>query len=141
MTRPRDIVLTWVDAFNRRDAAAAAALYHDDATNLQVALGDPVVGQRAIREGFEQFFRAFPDTFTKVETLLEDGTWAALEWSGGGTWRGEFAGRMGNGRSFTLRGSGFFHIVDGKIRFQRGYWDRASWFGQLGLPVTSTSPI
>ena len=141
MTRPRDVVLTWVDAFNRRDAAAAAALCHDDATNFQVALGEPVVGQRAIRAGLEQFFRAFPDTFTKVETLLEDGTWAALEWSGGGTWRGEFAGRTGNGRSFTLRGSGFFHIVDGKIRFQRGYWDRASWFGQLGLPVTSTSPI
>jgi len=43
--------------------------------------------QRAIREGFEQFFRAFLD------------------------------------------------------RFPRGYWDRASWFGQLGLPVTSTSPL
>lgn len=139
--RPREVVLAWVDAFNRRDAAAAAALYHDDVTNLQVALGEPVVGQGAIRDGLEQFFRAFPDSVTKVEKLLEDGAWAALEWSGGGTWRGEFAGQIGNGRPFTLRGSGFFHIVDGKIRFQRGYWDRASWFGQLGLPVTSTSPI
>ena len=71
MTRPREVVLAWVDAFNRRDAAAAAALYHDDATNLQVALGEPVVGQRAIRDGLEQFFRAFPDSVTKVETLLE----------------------------------------------------------------------
>jgi limonene-1,2-epoxide hydrolase len=34
-----------------------------------------------------------------------------------------------------LRGCGFFQIVDGKIRSQRGYWDRATWFNQLGLPV------
>jgi pimeloyl-ACP methyl ester carboxylesterase len=39
------------------------------------------------------------------------------------------------GRTFTLRGCGFFQIVDGKIRSQRGYWDRATWFNQLGLPI------
>ena len=48
---------------------------------------------------------------------------------------GEFAGHAPTGRSFTLRGCGFFQIVDGKIRSQRGYWDRATWFNQLGLPV------
>jgi hypothetical protein len=40
-----------------------------------------------------------------------------------------------NGRSFTLRGCGFFHVVDGKIRFQRGYFDKTTWFGQLGIPL------
>jgi ketosteroid isomerase-like protein len=28
MESPRDVVLAWVDAFNRRDADAAATLYH-----------------------------------------------------------------------------------------------------------------
>jgi len=26
--------------------------------------------------------------------------------------------------------------VEGKIKFQRGYWDKATWFGQLGLPIS-----
>lgn len=75
------------------------------------------------------------DTFTHTENLFEDGEWAILEWTGGGTWRGEFAGGAPNGKAFTLRGCGFFHVVEGTIRFQRGDWDKATWFGQLGIPL------
>jgi hypothetical protein len=57
-----------------------------------------------------------------------------LEWEGGGTWR-EFAGRQPNHRPFKLQGSGFFHVVNGKIKFRRGYWDKAAWFAQLGIPL------
>ncbi|HEX2054011.1 MAG TPA: nuclear transport factor 2 family protein, partial [Actinomycetota bacterium] len=34
---PREIVRTWVDAFNRGDPEALAALYTEDAVNHQVA--------------------------------------------------------------------------------------------------------
>lgn len=135
MKTPREVVEAWVAAFNRRDAHAAAALYHEDATSVQVAAGEPAVGQQAILEGLLAFFRAFPDNFTKVENLFQDGEWAIVEWTGGGTWRGEFIGRAPNGKLFMLRGCGFFHVTDGKIRFQRGYWDKATWFGQLGIPL------
>jgi steroid delta-isomerase-like uncharacterized protein len=136
MNTPLEVVQDWVAAYNRRDAQAAAELYHEDATNFQVALGDPTVGRKAILEDLLSFFRAFPDNFTHAENLFEDGEWAILEWFGGGTWRGEFAGTAPNGRSFTLRGCGFFHVLDGKIWFQRGYFDKATWFGQLGIPLT-----
>jgi uncharacterized protein (TIGR02246 family) len=74
----RQVVTKWADAFNRRDAAAAAALYHDDATNIQVSLGEPVRGQQAMRESFTEFFRAFPDSHTQVEHIFEDGEWAII---------------------------------------------------------------
>jgi steroid delta-isomerase-like uncharacterized protein len=135
MRSPREVVEAWVEAFNRRDADAAAALYHEDAVNLQVAEGTPTVGREAMRAGFAYFFRAFPDNLTRPVNLLEDGEWAVLEWEGGGTWLGEFAGRPPTGRAFRLAGCGFFRVVDGLIRFQRGYWDKVSWFGQLGIPV------
>jgi steroid delta-isomerase-like uncharacterized protein len=135
MKTPREVVQAWIAAFNQRDAHAATALYHEDATNMQVAAGAPVVGKQAVLADFLVFFRAFPDTFTRVENLFEDGEWAILEWTGGGTWRGEFAGSAPNGKAFTLRGCGFFHVVEGAIRFQRGYWDKASWFSQLGIPL------
>ena len=34
--RPKDVVLAWVDAFNREHVDALAALYHADAINHQV---------------------------------------------------------------------------------------------------------
>ena len=33
-----------------------------------------------------------------------------------------------------LRGRGFFHVVDGKNVFQRGYWDNLSFLRLHGLP-------
>jgi steroid delta-isomerase-like uncharacterized protein len=133
MESPREVVLAWVDAFNRRDADAAAALYHEDAINLQVATGEPTTGREAMLDEFAYFFRAFPDNYTRPVSLFEDGEWAILEWEGGGTWKGEFAGHQPNGHSFTLQGCGFFHVVGGRIKFQRGYWDKAGWFGQLDI--------
>jgi steroid delta-isomerase-like uncharacterized protein len=134
---PADVVRAWVDAFNRRDAAAAAALYHDDAVNTQLAAGGPVIGRPAIHAGLAEYFAAFPDSVTRPENLVVDpgGQWVALEWSGGGTWLGPFAGRRPNGRRFELRGCGFFRVTAGRIAEQRGYWDRATWFGQLGIPL------
>lgn len=129
------VMLAWVDAFNRRDADALIPLYHPEATNHQVAAGEPVVGRDAIIRDARGFFAAFPDSYTTVEAMHQDGEWVMLEWSGGATWLGAFAGRQPNGKTFTLRGCGFFHIVDGQIRFQRGYWDRAGWFLQLGITV------
>jgi steroid delta-isomerase-like uncharacterized protein len=124
----------WEEAWTRHDAAALASLYREDAVNHQVAAGAPAVGRAAILADLGAFFAAFPDSYTRVETLLVDGDRAAVEWSGGGTWLGEFLGRRPNGKAFALRGCGFFVISDGLIAFQRGYWDKATWFGQLGIP-------
>lgn len=135
MMTPKQVVTEWVAAFNRHDAAAAAALYHDDATNIQVAWGEPVQGLQPMRDCLNAILRAFPDSTTQVEHIFEDGEWVIIEWSFSGTFRGEFAGHAPTGRRFTLLGCEFFYITDGKIRFQRGYWDRATWFRQLGLPI------
>lgn len=134
MKEPREVLREWVDAIHRCDAQHAASLYHDDATNLQVAVGVPAVGKQAILADFQTFFTAFPDSETHLENLFQDGPWAMVEWRGRGTWRGDFAGLPPNGKSFDLQGCGFFHIIDGKIKFQRGYWDRGTWFSQLGIP-------
>jgi hypothetical protein len=80
MNTPLEVVQDWVAAYNRRDAQAAAELYHEDATNFQVALDGPTVGRKAILEDLLSFFQAFPDNFTHAENLFEDGEWAS--WSG-----------------------------------------------------------
>ncbi|CUS45520.1 MAG: nuclear transport factor 2 family protein [Pseudomonadota bacterium] len=103
------VVRRWIAAFNNADVDALAALYRPDATNHQVAL-EPVHGREAIRAMFEHEF-ATAQMECIPENLFEDGEWAILEW------------RDPKG----LRGCGFFHVIDGQIALQRGYWDRLSF--------------
>ena len=115
--RPKDAVTAWVEALNRADADAPAALYHDDAINHQVTQ-DPVEGREAIRAMFAREFAA-AEMVCLVENLFEDGEWAILEWRD----------------PLGLRGCGFFRVRDGRIAFQRGYWDKLSFLRLHGLPV------
>ena len=112
---PRQVVETWVEAFNRADVEALAAMYAEDAINHQVA-NEPVIGREAIRTMFAEGF-AQAEMVCIPENLFEDGDWAILEW------------RDPKG----LRGCGFFQIIAGKIAFQRGYWDKLSFQRLHGL--------
>lgn len=114
---PKELVTAWVAAFNRGDADEMAAFYAEDAVNHQVA-NEPVVGRAAIRAMFAAEFAA-AEMVCLPENLFEDGEWAILEW------------KDPNG----LRGCGFFHVIDGRIAFQRGYWDKLSFLRLHGLPI------
>ena len=107
----------WVARFNAHDARALCELYAEAAINHQVAL-EPVVGRVAIGEMFEREFAA-AEMVCIVENLFQDGDWAILEWRD----------------PLGLRGCGFFQVQDGRIVFQRGYWDRLSFLRMHGLPV------
>lgn len=115
--RPRQLVQAWVEAFNRADPDALAAFYAEDAVNHQVA-ESPLRGRAAIREMFAAGFAA-TTMVCVVEQILEDGEWAMLEWRD----------------PLGLRGCGVFHVVDGVIRFQRGYWDKLSFLRAHRLPM------
>lgn len=135
MYKSAELLQKWIEAFNRKDLDAVVSCYAADAVSFQVATGEPSVGAEQIRRDTLEFFKGFPDAWARVENLMADGDWAAWEWSGGGTFAGEFYGNQPTGKSYELRGCGFFQFKDGKIVLQRGYWDKLTWFSQVGLPV------
>ena len=112
MSCSKNILLKWVEAFNNADAETLADFYDDNAVNHQVA-NEPVEGREAIRQMFADGFAA-AKMVCIVENIFEDGDWVIMEWRD----------------PLGLRGCGFFHIVDGKIIFQRGYWDKLSFLKQ-----------
>jgi len=115
--RPKEILLQWVVAFNDGDADTIGELYAEDAINHQVA-NDPVVGKAAIKKMLSDEFAA-AQMVCIVENVFEDGEWAIMEWKD----------------PLGLRGCGFFQIVNGKIVFQRGYWDKLSFLNMHNLPI------
>jgi limonene-1,2-epoxide hydrolase len=114
---PKELVLEWVNRFNRADTGGLAALYAPDAVNHQVVM-DPLHGREAIHRMFSiEFSRA--QMTCVIENLFQDGDWAILEWSDP------------NG----LRGCGFFNVRNDQIVFQRGHFDQLSFFRRQGLAV------
>lgn len=116
--RPKEIIQKWVEAFNAINIDALTDLYAENAVNHQV-FTNPLVGREAIRAFFEHEF-SIATMVCVVENIFEDGEWAMLEWSD----------------PLGLRGCGFFNIVNDKIVFQRGYFDRLSFYKQQGIPMT-----
>lgn len=115
--KPKELILNWVDAFNKADINAIAEFYHDDAINHQVA-NEPIEGKMAIKQMFKNEFDT-AEMVCIVENIFEDGNWAILEWKD----------------PLGLRGCGFFEIIDNKIKFQRGYWDKLSFLRIHNLPI------
>ena len=114
---PKKIVEQFVQRFNARDADGLADLYTEDAVNHQVTK-DPIEGRDAIRSMFQEEFSAAEMTCL-VEAIHEAGDVAILEWRD----------------PIGLRGCGFFTVKDGKIAFQRGYWDKLSFLKMHRLPI------
>lgn len=114
---PKEVVLKWIEAFNRADTDALSKLYAENAVNHQV-MNEPLVGREAIRQMFEAEF-AQAEMICIKENLFQDGEWAMLEW------------KDPNG----LRGCGFFHVQNDQIVFQRGYWDKLSFLRLQNLPL------
>jgi hypothetical protein len=114
---PKEIVIIWVETFNKGDAGGLAEMYHEDAINHQVA-NEVVTGKEAIRDMFINEF-SVAEMHCIIENIFEDGEWAILEWKD----------------PLGLRGCGFFQITDGKIKLQRGYWDKLSFLREHNLPI------
>lgn len=114
---PKEVIETWVDAFNNKDVERLSSLYHEDAINHQVN-NKPLLGRSAIDNMFrEEFARA--EMVCLIERIFVDRNWAILEWKD----------------PLGLRGCGFFEIIDDKINFQRGYWDMLTFLRQQKLPL------
>lgn len=115
--KPKQLVEKWVELFNEGNSELISELYHDDAINHQIT-NVPITGKKNIKQMFQTEF-AQANMVCIVENIFEDGDWAILEWKD----------------PLGLRGCGFFNIIDGKIKMQRGYWDKLSFLRQHNLPL------
>ena len=107
---PRQTVEKWLKAFNNADTTTLESLYAKNAINHQMP-NEPIHGQEAIGKMFRNEFSVAPEMHCIPVQIIEEGTWAVLEWT--------------DPKGFT--GCGFFEVSNGLIQTQRGYWDRMTF--------------
>lgn len=123
----------YVDAWNRHDPAAVAALFGEDGRY------EPLPMEQSFRgEALERFARtvlaAFPDLTLRVLRRIPAGTVLVVEWEVGATHLGEFMGVPATGEYALIRGCEVAEFAsDGSIRSSHVYWDSATVARQLGV--------
>lgn len=134
----QDAMKKAVDAFNRHDAGAFAALYAAEATAHDPQYAEPLKGREAIRKDIEDFFQAFPEVQARVVSALANGDTVAFEVEMSGTHKGPLVSPAGpipaTNKRMEMRGGRFIRVnAQGRITECNRYYDMAGVMQQLGL--------
>lgn len=125
----KQVVLQYVEAFNRGDLDALRQLFTADAV-VQGVLGwgqlDEVVPI------WKELHEAFAIELT-VDAMVAEGDEVAVRYTERGKFVGPFRGSEPTGKSFELVAMEWFILQDGKIHRRWGARDSASQARQIGL--------
>jgi steroid delta-isomerase-like uncharacterized protein len=127
----KDLVLAYVDAFNRGDVEAVARLFGPDALVYGV-LGWGTLEQ--VAPIWREIIDAFEVTL-HVEAIVAEEDVVAVRYIERGRSARSFRGGPVTRRSYEVVAMEWFEVRDGRIRRRRGARDSASQFRQMGLPL------
>src|SRR5690242_1232183 len=110
------------EAWNRRDPAALAADYAEDAV-VTSPMFPRAEGRAAIQSSFAALFRVFPDWEMTFEAPCVSGNRAMQPCKVRATQQGDFMGIPGSGRRTEFDCVLIFDVVDGQITRERRIYD------------------
>ena len=139
MMDPRQAVLDEIADLSRGDLDAVLAYYTDDVYFEDVTVPEPCRTKDEMRQFMAIFYRGFPDLHIEVTNCVAcSGDTVVAEYDLIGTHTGEFVGHAPTGRSFRIKAVSVYEHNDELFTRETVYYDSASLFGQLGLPVGSS---
>jgi steroid delta-isomerase-like uncharacterized protein len=132
---PAQLVRSEIEDLSRGDLQAVLDYYTDDVFFHDVSTA-PCHGKEEMRDFMALFYRGFPDLRIEVRNVIAEGTFVVAEYDLLGTHTGTFLDHPGTGRAFRIPAVSVYEH-DGRL-FTREtvYYDSASLFAQLGLPLT-----
>jgi steroid delta-isomerase-like uncharacterized protein len=120
-------------AWDRRDAAALAALHAGSCVVESPTAGGRVTGREAIAKVYETWFTAFPDATFAHEELLIDADRAAQVAILSGTDTGGFMGLPPTGKPFRVPLLALCTLKDHEIVYERRIYDFTGMLIQIGV--------
>jgi len=95
--------------------------------------GLDVQGIEAFKQYVMGFRTAFPDLHLSIDEQFGEGEKVASLWTATGTHKGEVMGIAATGNQITLSGTTITRFAGAKMAENLMYWDRLSFFEQLGV--------
>jgi steroid delta-isomerase-like uncharacterized protein len=136
MTDPRQAVLDEIADLSRGDLEAVLSYYTDDVYFEDVSVPQACRGKAEMRDFMAVFYRGFPDLHIEVRSCVAcDGQTVVAEYDLMGTHTGDFMGHAPTGREFRIKACSVYQHDGELFTRETVYYDSATLFGQLGLPV------
>lgn len=133
------LVRQYVEAINRKDPSALAALFAEAGIIHDPFLPKPTKGRPAVQRLIEGVLRAFPDmSWERIGSVIQDGGRVAFVVGVEGTNDGPFAmpdrELAATGRQMSYEAAVFWTLgSDGLITEERSYFDATGVAAQLGM--------
>lgn len=136
---PAQLVRNEIDDLSRGDLEAVLGYYTDDVFFHDVS-ARPCRGKDEMREFMAVFYRGFPDLRIELHNVISEDRLVVAEYDLLGTNTGVFLEHAATGRAFRIPAVSVYEQEPDGPLFSREtvYYDSASLFGQLGLPVPTS---
>jgi steroid delta-isomerase-like uncharacterized protein len=140
----RELVTSWLDAWNSHQADRVLELLTDDVEARDDSWPKAMRGHGDVREFLEALWRAVPDMSFELLAgpyVIPDEPRASFHWRGSGTFTGRMdpPGFAPTGRRWEIDGADFHEYRDGRISRLRVMFDLMSVSRQLGvMPPTGS---
>lgn len=134
----RELVTSWLDAWNSHQADRVLELLTDDVEARDDSWPKAMRGHGDVREFLEALWRAVPDMSFELlggPYVIPDEPRASFHWRGSGTFTGRMdpPGFAPTGRRWEIDGADFHEYRDGRISRLRVMFDLMSVSRQLGV--------
>lgn len=138
---PAQLVHDEIEDLSRGDLQAVLDYYTDDVFFHDVS-AEPCHGKQEMRDFMAIFYRGFPDLRIEIRNVVAKDRLVAAEYDLLGTHTGTFLENPPTGRAFRIQAVSIYEQEPGGPLFSREtvYYDSASLFAQLGLPLPVTVP-
>ena len=131
------LALELYSAFNDRNFDRGSAVVAPEFELEAMPTGELFRGPEGYRAFAGIWAAAFPDSRVEIRTIVSEGEYLCVEFTGRGTHTGTLATSMGDipatGRSMTLQLCDVMEFKNGKVQSQKTYFDTGSMMAQLGL--------
>ena len=136
---PALLVRKEIEDLSRGDLDAVLDYYTDDVFFHDVS-AEPCHGKEEMRDFMAIFYRGFPDLRIEIGNVIGKDRLVMAEYELLGTHTGTFLDHAATGRAFRIPAVSVYEQEPDGPLFSREtvYYDSASLFAQLGLPVPAS---
>jgi len=118
------------EIWNHKKPGMISHLVTDDYT--RVSPSGTLRGAQGLRQDYDTYTSAFPDSHVQIEDMICEGNRVALRFTASGTQTGKLGDAAASGKSVKVPGAAMLRITNGKVAQEHIVWDTQSLMQQIG---------